>query len=174
MAGEFLVNDYVEKVENAFLHYPNADVIIFNLFEKNPTRYVIKKPMKVGYFNFLRYGTARVAVKLKSIRENGIYFNQCFGGGTEHCHGEDNLFLAECLKKGLKIYAVPDFIASLTEERESSWNIGYGEKYLIDQGILYKTMSRRWYKILCLQDAIRHRKTYDVRWWTAYHMMVEK
>jgi len=115
-----------------------------------------------------------VAVKLKSIRENGIYFNQCFGGGTEHCHGEDNLFLAECLKKGLKIYAVPDFIASLTEERESSWNIGYGEKYLIDQGILYKTMSRRWYKILCLQDAIRHRKTYDVRWWTAYHMMVEK
>lgn len=168
------MNDYVEKVENAFLHYPNADVIIFNLFEKNPTRYVIKKPMKVGYFNFLRYGTARVAVKLKSIRENGIYFNQCFGGGTEHCHGEDNLFLAECLKKGLKIYAVPDFIASLTEERESSWNIGYGEKYLIDQGILYKTMSRRWYKILCLQDAIRHRKTYDVRWWTAYHMMVEK
>lgn len=63
---------------------------------------------------------------------------------------------------------------SLTERTGTSWNIGYGEKYLIDQGILYKTMSRRWNKILCLQDAIRHRKTYDVRWWTAYHMMVEK
>ena len=34
------MNDYVEKVENAFLHYPNADVIIFNLFEKNPTRWI--------------------------------------------------------------------------------------------------------------------------------------
>ena len=28
-----------------------------------------------------------------SVRENGIYVNQCFGGGTEHSHGEDNIFL---------------------------------------------------------------------------------
>lgn len=168
------MDDYVEKVENAFQRYPDADVIIFNLLEERPTRYVIKKPTRVGYFNFFRYGTARVAVKLKGIRENGIYFNQCFGGGTEHCHGEDTLFLATCLKKRLKIYAIPEVIALLTEERKSSWNVGYGEKYLIDQGILYKTMSRRWYIFLCLQDAIRHRKMYGVTWYIAYKKMLGK
>lgn len=168
------VDDYVEKVENAFQRYPQADVIIFNLIEKHPTRFVIKRNMRVGYFNFLRYGTARVAVRLSSVREKGIYFNQCFGGGTEHCHGEDNLFLAACLKNGLNIYAVPEYIASLTEERKSSWNVGYGEKYLRDQGVLYKTMTRKWYKFLCLQDAIRHRKSYGVAWQTAYKKMLNE
>ena len=76
------VDGYEKIVENAFISHPDADVIIFNLKEKNPTRYIIKEEEKVGYLNYLRYGAARIAVKLKGIRENGIYFNQCFGGGT--------------------------------------------------------------------------------------------
>lgn len=152
--------NYEKIIKNAFQKYPKADVLVFNLHEKNVTRHIITKPGKVNYFNYLRYGTARIAVRLKSIKENGIYFNQCFGGGTEHCHGEDNLFLTECLKHGLKIYAVPEYIATLTEERESTWNKGYDEKYFRDQGILYHTISRRWWKLLCLQDAVRHRKQY--------------
>ena len=137
------VDDYVTIVENAFKKIPNADVIVFNLVEQNPRRYIINKKIKVNYFNYLRYGTARVAIKLKSIRENGIYFNQCFGGGTEHCHGEDNLFLTDCLKKRLKIYAVPEFIATLTEERESTWENVDIEKYLRDNvSILSRTTFR--------------------------------
>ena len=164
-------DDYVEKVTKAFEDNPNADVIIFNLREPIVTRFVISKKTKVGYHNYLRYGTARVAFKLKSVRENGIYFNQCFGGGTEHCHGEDNLFLTDCLKKKLKIYAVPEYIATLTEERESSWNKGYDEKYLRDQGALYRAISRRWWKLLCLQDAFRKRKLYEKSLIDAYRLM---
>lgn len=166
------VDGYCEIVENAFLNYPDADVIAFNLEENITTRYVIKKVEKVGYFNYLRYGTARVAVKLNKIRENGIYFNQCFGGGTAHCHGEDNIFLTDCLKAGLKIYAVPKTIARLTEERKSTWNTGYDEKYLIDQGLLYRTISKRWWKLLCLQDAIRKgKRDYKKTWIEAYRIM---
>lgn len=154
--------NYEKIVKDAFEKYSEADVLIFNLHEKNVTRRIITKPGKVNYFNYLRYGTARIAVKLKSIKENGIYFNQCFGGGTEHSHGEDNLFLTECLRHGLKIYAVPGYIAALTEERKSTWNEGYDEKYFKDQGILYHTISRRWWKLLCLQDAVRHRKQYGI------------
>ena len=40
-----------------------------------------------------------------------------------------NLFLTACLKNGLKIYAVPTELAELTEERKSTWNCGYDEKY---------------------------------------------
>lgn len=168
------VDDYVEKVQAAFSRYTDADVIIFNLIEKIPTRYVIERPMRVNRLNYLRYGTARVAVKLESIRKNAIYFNQCFGGGTEHSHGEDNLFLTACLDKGLKIYAVPEYIAELTEERESTWNSGYDEKYLKDQGCLYRAISRRWWKLLCLQDAIRHSGLYKKSWKKAYSIMIGK
>lgn len=165
------VDDYVEKVKNAFERYPDADVIAFNLIEPKITRYVIKKAYKVNFLNYLRFGTARVAVRLKSVRENGIYFNQCFGGGTEHSHGEDNIFLTDCLRKGLKMYAVPEYIAELTEERASTWKSGYDDKYFRDQAALYRMISPRWWKFLCLQDAFRHRNLYKSSWLNAYKMM---
>lgn len=150
----------VKTIIDAFKKHPDADVIVFNIVGRDTGRYRIRKEHKINCLNYLKYGTARIAFRLNAIRANTIYFNQCFGGGTEHCHGEDNLFLADCLKKKLKMYAVPDFIATLTEERESTWNTGYDEKYLKDQGDLYRAISRRWWKLLCLQDAIRHRKDY--------------
>lgn len=153
-------DDYVSIVTKAFEDHPEADVLIFNLIEKVQTRRVINKFERVRWYNFLRYGTARVAVRNAKIQGNGIYFNQCFGGGTPHCHGEDNLFLAACLQKGLKMYAVPAYIAELTEERPSSWNTGYDEKYLKDQAVLYKTLSRKWWCFLCLQDLVRHPQMY--------------
>ena len=167
-------DDYVQVVTKAFEQCPDADVLIFNLIEPVKTRCVIEKFSRVNYLNFLRYGTARVAVKKESVRKHGIYFNQCFGGGTEHCHGEDNLFLAACLQKGLKMYTVPAFIAELTEERPSSWNAGYDEKYLRDQGVLYRTMSRRLWKLLCLQDAVRHYREYGRNPMNVYRLMVRQ
>ena len=167
------VDDYEIIVKSAFEKFRDADVIAFNLIEKEPSRYIIKKTMKVGYLNYLRYGTARVAVRLSSVREKGIYFNQCFGGGTEHSHGEDNLFLTSCLRAGLKIYAVPKFIAELTEERASTWNSGYDSKYISDQGKLYRTISKRWWRLLCLQDAIRRgKRDYKMSWKKAYFIMM--
>lgn len=165
------VDDYAEKVQKAFERFPKADVIAFNLIEPVVTRHVIKKAYKVGFLNYLRFGTARVAIRLKSIRDKGIYFNQCFGGGTEHSHGEDNIFLTECLKKGLTMYAVPEYIAELTEERPSTWKAAYDEKYFRDQGALYKMISPRWWKLLCLQDAVRHRKLFGCGWMKSYKMM---
>ena len=166
------VDDYVEKVQKAFQQFPDADVIAFNLIEPKVIRYVIKKVYKVGFLNYLRFGTARVAIRLKSVREKGIYFNQCFGGGTEHSHGEDNIFLTDCLRKGLKMYAVPEYIAELTEERPSTWKIGYDEKYFRDQGALYRMISPRWWKLLCIQDAVRHRTMYKKSVWKILKMMM--
>lgn len=166
-------DNYIETIEKAFRENPDADVIVFNLKEKILTRKLITKKTRVGYLNYLRYGTARIAVRLQSVKKHGIYFNQCFGGGTEHCHGEDNIFLNACLKNGLKIIAVPEYIATLTEERVSSWNVGYNEKYLKDQGVLYRTLSLKWWWLLCLQDAFRRNRTYPVGFLKAFNIMVD-
>lgn len=167
------VDNYSQIVEEAFKKHHDADMLIFNLIEPQIRRYVIKNEERVGYFNFLRYGMARVAVRLKSVRDNGIFFNQCYGGGTEHCHGEDNIFIADCLKAGFKIYAIPVAIARLTEERVSTWNKGYSDKYFKDQGSLYHLISRKWWKLLCLQDAIRHRHEYKDSILKLYKKMID-
>ena len=72
------------------------------------------------------------------------------------------------------MYAIPAYIAELTEERPSSWNTGYDEKYLRDQGVLYRTLSRRLWKLLCLQDAVRHYREYGRGPLEAYHLMVNR
>lgn len=164
-------DNYEQAVCQAFESHPDADVILFNLEENHPGRYIIRHEERVGYFNYLRYGTARMAVRRKSIHESGILFHLCFGGGTKHSHGEDNIFLADCLKKGLKVYALPMYIAKLTEDRESTWNNGYGKKFLVDQGCLYKAISRKWWRLLCLQDAVRHHSVYKRGWMNAYMLM---
>src|SRR5699024_11139668 len=128
------VADYPNIVRKQFEENPKADVIIFNLYEENPTRYITKNKFKVNFLNYMRFGAARIAFKTDSITKNGIYFNQHFGGGTEHSSGEDSLFLTECLKKKLNIIAVPVFIATLTEERDSTWFAGYNEKFFRDKG----------------------------------------
>lgn len=168
-------DDYVEKLCEAFQKNPKADVIVFNLNEpyaKGELRYKIPKTTRLNRLNYLRYGTARVAVRLKSVKENGIYFNQCFGGGTEHCHGEDSLFLTACLDKKLRMVAVPVAVATLLENRESTWGGVDNDTYIKDQGCLYYAISKRWWRFLCLQDAFRHHKSYNCSFWKAYRMMV--
>lgn len=170
---EILVDNYENIVIDTFARLNDADVIVFNLREKINKRPLIIKQSRVRWYNFMRYGTARLAVRSKSIKLNGIYFNECFGGGTEHSHGEDTLFLAECLRKGLKIYAVPITIAELGDDRDSTWDDGNLDKYLSDQGVLYKVMSRHLFRLLCAQDAIRHSKKFGSGIMASYKKMIE-
>lgn len=168
------IDGYVEVVEKAFFDNPKADVIIFNIKEKEPTRYINKKNHKVGKLNFFRYGAARIAFKLKPIREQGISFNLLFGGGAERSAGEDTLFLSSCIKAGLRIYTSTLYIAELLDDRDSSWFKGYDDKYLEDKGFLFKIISPRLWKALCLQDAFRHRKLYGRKTISCYRAMVRK
>lgn len=163
------VDGYANLLNKVFDEIPEADVIVFNISSRKP----IKKIQKVGRLNYLRYGTARIAARRKAIIDNGIFFNLCFGGGTSHCHGEDNLFLTSCLDKGLKIYAYPVLIANDFGERESSWNKGYDEKYVKDQGVLYYQISRKGYKLLCFQDAFRRHKSYKMSPLMAFKLMLK-
>lgn len=156
------LDGYEETVIRAFRENPDADVIVFNLQEPKQRRYIIKRKFHVGKLNYMRFGAARMAVRLESVKENGVFFNLCFGGGTEHAHGEDTLFLADCLRKNLHIVAVPKYIARLTEERESTWAQEKNEKYLRDQALLFSKINRRLWKLLCLQDVVRHGGDYSV------------
>ncbi|ANX00209.1 hypothetical protein CSTERLE_00680 [Thermoclostridium stercorarium subsp. leptospartum DSM 9219] len=155
------VDGYPQIVENEFKKHPNADVLIFNLIEQERKKSTISKEFKVNWFNFMRFGTSRIAIRTKSIHFNGIFFNLYFGGGAKYSFGEDTLFLASCLKKKLKIIAVPVYIARLTNERPSTWFRGYTDQYFYDKGVLFYQISKRYCKFLCLQDVIRHRKLYS-------------
>lgn len=153
-----LYDNYAEKVITAFKNNPEADVIIFNLDEKESERRVNYKTKKIGLFNYMNYGAARLAFKRSTISYNGIFFNTNFGGGTKHSAGEDSLFIRDCLIHGLKVFAIPDSIAFLDSQRESTWFKGYTQKYLYDKGIFLGIAHPKLATMFALYFTIKHKE----------------
>ncbi|HEM2814579.1 TPA: glycosyltransferase [Streptococcus suis] len=157
---EFLTGS-IEKVHRAFIEHPNADVIIFNIYESNNSRYVINKVLNVGYLNYMRFGSVRIAFRTASIKEKLIRFDEEFGSGGNIPLGEDTIFLKECLDKKLKIIAVPDYILKLKDIRESTWFNGYNEKFFINKGKLFYRLNPKFYLITSLFNIIKHYRKYS-------------
>lgn len=134
------VDDYPHIAEHAFSECPDADILVFNLIEKKPRRYINKKIKRVRWYNYAKYGAARLAVRREALLKSGIRFSLIFGGGAKYGSGEDTVFLSDCLKKGLKIYAVPYALAEIDQDAASTWFSGYNNKYFNDKGALYKCL----------------------------------
>lgn len=128
---------YEEKVLQAFEQYPDADVITFNIkVDERRRTYFNEKNRRIHWYNYGRYPAYAIAVRVESVRKANISYSLLFGGGAKYSNGEDSLFLHDCLKKKLRLYANT---AVLGEEiyRESTWFSGYHEKFFVDRGVLY-------------------------------------
>lgn len=155
------LDNYDEPILKAFADKPKADIILFNVPSKTPERptFVITTSSRVRWYNCLRYGAVKIAVRSERLRQANIYFSLNFGGGAKYSAGEDSLFIAECLKKHLRVYTDPTVIGYVSQLK-SSWFEGYTDKYFIDKGVFYYCLSKRWAWLLCLQFALRHRRMF--------------
>ncbi len=59
-----------------------------------------------------------------------------FGLGSSYELGEDTIFLADCFKRGLRVYS-SDFNIG-TSTKELHWFDGYNEKFFFDKGASYR------------------------------------
>lgn len=151
------VEGYEQLLVNAFEKYPKADVIAFNIasIDDKKRRYMIPKAQRIRSWNYMRYGTARIAVRVNRIREKNISFSLLFGGGAKHGSGEDTLFLRDCLKAGLKIYGIPIMLAKI-DDSESSWFRGYNQKFYMDKGALLTALYGKNAILHCIRFALTH------------------
>ena len=150
-------DDYVDKVINAHKEYVDYDIIVFAVPTTNTDRekkyYRSKKRM--GYVRSLKIASFEISFKRTSIIDNNIKFNEEFGAGSgQYSMGEENIFIYQCLKKGLKILYLPIEIGLVTHE-ESTWFFGYNEKYFMDKGACYAAMSPKFAHLIALQFAVR-------------------
>lgn len=170
LADDDLVYDagYVARVCDAFARYPDTDVLLFDIRGASGH---IPHPMRIRWYNCLRWGSVRIAFRLKRVQEAGIFFHLGFGAGTPRGYGEDTLFLTACLRRGFTIRALPITIASLTDTRPSTWFRGYDTAYFQNKGHLFREIAPHFAWALCLQDAVRHRRRYGVPWYRAFRLM---
>ena len=151
---------YVDTLVDLYCKFENADLIIFNIGEQKPIRYITKKVKKLNTLSCLRYSGARITFKRTSIIKKGILFDTRFGPGSEYLSGEDNLFLSQCIKSGLKAIAVPDQIAVLRDCRDSTWYSGMNDEYFHNRGAFFFTFSKFLYVMLIVRFAIKNRRAF--------------
>jgi glycosyltransferase involved in cell wall biosynthesis len=151
-------DDYLMKIERAFAKYPDADVILFNVPSTNSERKSahIAKDHRVRFYNFMKYPTFQIAFRRESVAKANIFFSLLFGGGAKYSCGEDTLFLSDCLRNGLKMFACAETIG-VVDHQESSWFRGFNEKYFFDKGVLFTAISKRWAIPLMVQFAVRRK-----------------
>lgn len=155
------LDGYPETAEKAIGECPDGDIFIFNLYEKNPKRYQIQEIHRVQWYNYARYGAARLVVRRQKLVDAGIQFSLLFGGGARYGSGEDTIFLKECIQKGLKVYAVPYFLAEIDQSASSTWFQGYTAKFFQDKGALYACLYRILWPAYIFRYLIRYRSRYQ-------------
>lgn len=150
---------YADIVAQAYQKIPDADAIIFNITTvgSDVGRREIKKISRVHLRNALNYGAARLTVRRDAIERENVVFHRQFGGGTMYSSGEDTLFIADLIKKGLKVYVYPANIASV-DQSTSTWFEGYTEKYFYDKGALFAALSKKWGWLLCRLILFKNKK----------------
>ena len=149
---------YAERILQAFQERPRADMLLFNMeVEEERATYHIEKEQRVRFYNSGRYPTYSFAIRREKLHSANITFSLLFGGGAKYSNGEDSLFLMECLKKGLKVYALPITIGKEVP-RPSTWFFGYTEKFFFDRGVLYHYLYGKLKYVMCLRFLLAHGK----------------
>ena len=133
---------YAGKITEAFEQNKDADLLLFNVRVSEERRtYWNEDRKKITRMNCGRYPAYSIAARREAVMSAGVKYSLLFGGGAKYSNGEDSLFLTDCLRKGLRIYAVPVEIGEETY-RESTWFHGFTEKFFFDRGVLFAFLYR--------------------------------
>lgn len=154
---EILYDGYVEKISSAYENHPDADIICFKVL-LDGKKYKSKE-YKIGYLSALKVSSVQVTFKLESIKKNNIKFDIGYGSGTEMGSGEENIFIYDCLKKGLNVYFVPIEIGEVKSSK-SVWFKGFNKQYFYKRGAIIRRMMGRFGYIYCLYFALSKYKRY--------------
>lgn len=134
------IDGYEKIIVESFEKNPNMDIIVFQVegIEQVFKNYS-KKGKKISFLGSLHVSSVEIAIRKDSIKKYNIRFAEEFGAGAKYKMGEENIFLFDCLKAGMKIYYEPKVIAKL-HMNESTWFSGFNKKYFLDRGAISRKL----------------------------------
>lgn len=128
---EIFVNDYENKIVQAYKKIKDADVIIFKMTNRPPS--FENKIMRLKFPKTMKVSSWQISFKRQAIINSQIKFDELLGAGTGNGAEEELKFLLDCERAGLKIYYVPVEIASVAQN-QSTWFEGYSEEFFYNRG----------------------------------------
>lgn len=114
------VEGFQETILNAYRNEPNADIIVFqvetpegDLFKNYPT-----EPKELKLMDLMKVSSIEITFNREQVVNREVRFDERFGLGTNLPSGEEALFLVDAIRKGLRIFYVPERI--VIHPKESS------------------------------------------------------
>lgn len=151
---------YAKKVLQAFSERPYADMLLFNMdVTQERATYHTDHEFRVHRYNCGRYPTYSFAIRREILHQKNITFSLLFGGGAKYSNGEDSIFIRDCIKSGMRVYALPITIGKEVA-RPSTWFHGYTEKFFFDRGVLYQYLYGPLKKPLALRFLLKNRTVF--------------
>lgn len=160
-------DDMPTQVLQAFAQNPQADVIIFgmDMVRDGQVFETRSEPFhRIRVWNAMKYGTYRIALRRDALERAKLRFHESFGGGCPFSAGEDTLFIKSCLDHGLRVYAHPYVLGTCCKD-QSSWFVGYNDKYFYDKGVLVRHLFPRTAYLMALYFGARFKRKTAVGLW---------
>lgn len=170
------LDGYLDIIENAYKKYTDADIIVFRFTHEKgkETRVRYKEDISVSMQNVSKFASVEITFKSESIKKAGISFNNNIGLGTPFPSGEENAFLADALRAGLKIYHVPQTICVAVEDMKINENYDV-LKYIEDKGATFYCIYKKMFPVYSLAFIVLKKKTIfkDVSILKAFRFMLK-
>ncbi len=128
---EVFVENYYEIITDAYKKLPTADVVIFKMANRPPS--FKDKVIRLKFPKTMKVSSWQISFRRESLIKAQVFFDELLGAGSGNGAEEELKFLLDCQKKGLKIYYVPEVIASVGQT-QSTWFKGFDERFFENRG----------------------------------------
>ncbi len=151
--------EYLKYVEEAYARLPKADIIVFRFTHEKgkETRAKYSKIKRLRLWNISKVASVEITFKRESVIKAGIAFNNKIGLGAKFPSGEENAFLADALRAGLKIYHYPKTICFAVEAHFLQ-NEGEVQDYLVTKGAAFHCIYKGWFWLFSLAFIARKKR----------------
>lgn len=152
--------DGEDVICNVYKEHPNVGVITFSLIRKDINKTYPNKPQNLSFSQILRTNSLQITFKRDVILKADIKFDAKLGSGTGNGGGEENKFLFDCKKKGIKLYYSPENIGTVYPS-ESQWFKGYTSQFMRNQGWTCRRILGSFLGLIyCIYYGYAHRRNY--------------
>lgn len=128
---ERFVQGYENLILSAYEKLPQADVIIFKMVNRTPS--FADQVMELKFPKTMKVSSWQISFRRESLLRSGVRFDELLGAGTGNGAEEELKFLLDCQRAGLKIWYVPEAIASVAQA-ESTWFQGFDARFFYNRG----------------------------------------
>ena len=156
-----VIEDGEDIICDVYKKHIDKGAICFALKREDCDKKYPESERNMTFKQILKTNSLQITFRRKDVMEKRIVFDTCLGSGTGNGGGEENKFLFDCKKAGIKLFYSPQIIGTVLPS-DSQWFKGYTDTFMRNQGWACRRILGFSVGFLyCLRYGYSHRHRYE-------------